>query len=102
MKHWKMKLMAVVLVMIVSGCASLGAISSGNGRDAKLALPACPPDQVTLEFSWIGPKQGTLPDGRPISIFGITADDRLTLELWMDHWRRCALERGIVIEEANR
>jgi hypothetical protein len=88
--------------MALSGCASLGAISSGNSRDAKLLLPACPPDQVTLEFGWLGPRPATAADGRVLQIFGMTSDDRLSFELWTDRWRRCAFERGIVIEEANR
>ena len=89
------------LAMALSACGVL-ATTSGGSRTAKLAFPACPPDQVTLELGWIGPHTGTNAAGRAFQIFGMTSDDRLAFELWTDKWRRCAFERGIVIEEANR
>ena len=101
MKRWTMKLLVAGLALTLFGCGSLGT-TSGGSRDAKLALPACPPDQVTLEFGWIGPKAGAGADGRVHQIFGITSDDRLVYESWVDKWRRCAWERGVVIEEANK
>ena len=102
MKRWTMKLLVAGLALTLFGCGSLGAVSGGSRRDAKLALPACPPDQVTLEHGWLGPHVATRADGKTVVLFAMTTDDRQDFERWTDQWRRCAFERGIVIEEANR
>ena len=99
--HWNRMLLVGSLALTLSGCGALATTSSGS-RDAKLVLPACPPDQMTLEFGWIGPRPASLPDGRALQVFAMTSDDVDTLNRWMDGWRRCAHGRGIVIEEANR
>jgi len=58
---------------------------------------------VTLEFGWLGPRPAFGADGRVVAqVFAMTGDDRETLDRWMDGWRRCAWQRGVVIEEANK
>ena len=99
--RWNRMLLVGSLALALSGCGVLATTSSGS-RDAKLALPACPPDQVTLEYGWAGPRSASLPDGRVLQIFAMASDDVDTLNRWMDGWRRCAWERGVVIEEANK
>ena len=99
--RWNRMLLVGSLALALSGCGVLATTSSGS-RDATLALPACPPDQVTLEFGWVGPRPASLPDGRVLQIFAMASDDVDTLNRWMDGWRRCAWQRGVVIEEANK
>ena len=98
---YRRMLMVGSLALTLFGCGVLGT-TSGGSRTAKLALPACPPDQVTLEHGWLGPHVATRADGKTVVLFAMTTDDRQDFERWTDQWRRCAFERGIVIEEANR
>ena len=89
-----------VLIVTLSGCGVLATKSSG--RDVQLPLPSCPPVEVILDHGWLGPQTKSQPDGTARILFAMTLEDRAVFLRWNEAWRRCAIERGIVIEEANR
>ena len=104
--------MLIGLSLLFSACASL------PGRTARLPLPECPPETVSLQAGWLGQiggepfriplkSQPGLPaDGRQAGVellmWGMLAEDRVALERWIVDWQTCAKARGAVIEEVNK
>lgn len=79
--------------MILTATSGCGSVLGPAGRTAKLPLPVCPPERVTVGTGFVPTGDGGL---------RITEREWRIVNAWIDDWQDCAKKRGLVIEEANR